>query len=94
MNFIFPKNYNFSFKLMGMFSYVSILVNIIWAGFVYLLVSLFFSSFIIKLYGFIILFLPVCLFTLLNKSNENILSVMFFLVKYLVRSKVYFYDKR
>ena len=93
MNFIFPKNDNFSFKFMGMFIYVSILVNIIWAGFVYLLVSLFFGSFIVKLYGFIILFLPVCLFTLLNKSNENILSVLLFMIKYLIRPKVYFYNK-
>lgn len=94
MNFIFPKNYNYSFKFMGMFSYLSILVNIIWALVVYFLVSLLFTSFIVKLYGFIILFLPVCLFTLLNKSNENILIVLFFLAKYIIKPKVYFYDKR
>ena len=31
MKFIFPKNYNFSFKFMGLFSYLSIFVNLIWA---------------------------------------------------------------
>lgn len=94
MIFIFPKNYDFSFKFMGIFSYFSIFINIIWATTVYFLVSIFFGSFIVKLYAFIILFLPVCLFSLLNKSNENILYVLFSFIKYLVRPKVFFYDKR
>ena len=94
MNFIFPKNYNYSFKFMGIFSYSSIFISIIWALFVYFIASFLFNSFIVKLYVFIILFLPIFLFTILNKSNENILSILFFLIKYIVRPKVYFFDKR
>ena len=94
MNFIFPKNYNFSFKFLGIFNYFSILINIIWGVFLYFILSFFLHSFIVKFYIFIILFLPVCLFSLLNKSNENFLLIMVIVFKYLYRPKVYFYDKR
>ena len=94
MNFIFPKNYNYTFKFLGMFSYFSIFINVIWGMLVYFFISILFGSFIVKLYAFIILFLPVCLFTLLNKSNENILLVLYFLIKYIVRPKVFYFDKR
>ena len=50
MNFIFPKNYNYSFKFMGIFSYSSIFISIIWALFVYFIASFLFNSFIVKLY--------------------------------------------
>ncbi len=94
MNFIFPKNYDFSFKLLGILSYFSIIVLIIWASFLYIILSFFLQSFIVKIYVFLILFVPVFLFSLLNKSNENILIILYYIVKYALRPKVYFYDKR
>lgn len=94
MKFIFPKNYNYSFKLLGMFSYSSIIFACIWAFIVYSISSFLFSSFIIKFYFFILLFIPMFLFSILNKSNENIIFIIFYILKYLYRPKVYFYDKR
>ena len=35
MKFIVPKNYNFSFKLFGIFSYVSIFINIVYGFLIY-----------------------------------------------------------
>ena len=94
MNFIFPKNYDFSFKFLGIFSYSAIFINVCWAIFLHFIISLFLSSFIVKLYVFIICFLPFFLFSILNVSNESIFCVLFFLFKYILRPKVFFYDKR
>lgn len=94
MIFIFPKNYDFSFKFLGLFNYSSIFLNIIWGLFVYFIISSLFGSFIIRLYGFISMFLPFFLFSILNKSNENIFFVCIYLIKYFIRPKVFFYDKR
>ena len=94
MNFIFPKNYDFTFKFMGIISYFTIVINLLWGLLIYFIASLLFKSFIVKLYLFIILFLPFFLFSILNKSNENVLSVILFIFKYIFRPKVFFYDKR
>lgn len=94
INFIFPKNYNFSFKLFGIFSYSVIFLNIVYGFLLYLIISFFFNTFIIKFYIFITFFIPVFLFSILNHSNENILVIFIYILKFLVRPKVYFYDKR
>lgn len=94
MIFIFPKNYDFSFKFLGLFNYSSIFLNIIWGMFVYFIVSFLFGSFIIRFYTFTFLFLPFFLFSILNKSNENIFFVCIYLIRYFARPKVFFYDKR
>ena len=94
MKFIFPKNYNYSFKLLGMFSYSSIIFILIWAFLVYSISSFLFTSFIIRFYFFIFLFIPIALFSILNKSNENIIFILFYILKYFFRPKIYFYDKR
>ena len=83
MKFIFPKNYNYSFKLLGIFSYSSIIFILIWAFLVYSISSFLFTSFI-----------PIALFSILNKSNENIIFILFYILKYFFRPKIYFYDKR
>lgn len=94
MKFIFPKNYNYSFKLLGIFSYSSIIFISLWGLFVYSIASFLFSSFIVKFYFFIFLFIPFFLFSALNKSNENIIFIIIYILKYLYRPKLYFYDKR
>ena len=94
MHFIFPKNYDFSFKFLGIFNYSSIFLNIIWASFLYFFISFLFKSLIIKFYVFLVLFLPFFLFSILNKSSENIFIVCSNFFTYLFRPKVFFYDKR
>lgn len=94
MKFIFPKNYNYSFKLFGMLSYSSVIFIFVWAFLVYSISSFLFTSFIIKFYFFILLFIPIALFSILNRSNEHIIFIIFYILKYLYRPKVYFYDKR
>lgn len=94
MNFIFPKNYNFSFKILGIFSYSSIIINLVYAFILFFIISLFFKTLVIKFYIFIIFFIPFFLFSALSHSSENIIIVFVYVIKYFLRPKVYFYDKR
>lgn len=94
INFIFPKNYNFSFKLFGILSYSAILINIIYGFLLYIVISFIFNTFIIKFYIFITFFIPVFLFSILTHSNENVLITLTYIIKFFIRPKIYFYDKR
>ncbi len=93
ISFIFPKNYNFSFKLFGIFSYSSIFINLVYGFLLYFIISVFFHSFVVKFYIFIVLFIPVFLFSVLTNSNENVLIVALYVLKFFFRPKIYFYDK-
>ena len=46
MKFIFPQNYDFSHKLLGIFDTSTLLVNGIWALFVFCFLNLFLKNFI------------------------------------------------
>ena len=94
MNFIFPKNYNFSFKFLGLFNYSSIFINIIYGFSLYFFISIFFKTIVIKFYIFVVFFLPFFLFTTLNHSNENFFIVFHYIFKFFSSPKIYFYDKR
>ena len=93
MKFIFPKNYNFSFKLLGFIDYSTVFINIIYGILIYFLINFFINSISLKIYLFIILFLPFFLFTALNIHKENIFIIFLYLIKYIKRQKIYFYTK-
>lgn len=93
MKFIFPKNYDYSFKLFGFINYSTVIINIIYALFIYFPINFFVYSIPIKIYLFIILFLPFFLLTALNSNGENIFIVFLYLIKYFFRQKIYFYSK-
>lgn len=91
MKFIFPQNYNFSHKLLGIFDTSTLLVNGIWTLFVFCFLNLFFSSLNIKIFFFIILVFPFLLFSIIGFNHENILYVVFYIAKYIKRPKIYIY---
>ncbi len=91
MKFVFPQNYDFSHKLLGIFDTSTLLVNGIWALFVFCFLNLFFSSLNIKIFLFIILVFPFLLFSIIGFNHENILYVVFYIAKYVKRPKIYIY---
>lgn len=91
MKFIFPQNYDFSHKLLGIFDTSTLLVNGIWALFIFCFLNLFFSSLNIKIFFFIILVFPFLLFSIIGFNHENILYVVFYIAKYIKRPKIYIY---
>jgi len=93
MKFIFPQNYNFKNKLFGVIDYSGLILNIIWGVLVFTLVNLFFNDLTIKIFIFIVLFLPVLLFSIIGFNNENIVYIFVYVFKYLNSNKLYFYSK-
>lgn len=91
MKFVFPQNYDFSHKLLGIFDTSTLLVNGIWALFVFCFLNLFFSSLNIKIFLFIILVFPFLLFSIIGFNHENILYIVFYIAKYVKRPKIYIY---
>ena len=66
MKFIFPQNYDFSTKFLGLIDYSTAILNIIWNVMVYILINIIFKSINIKIFIFIILSLPVLLFSVIG----------------------------
>lgn len=93
MKFIFPQNYNFKNKFLGVIDYSTLLLNIIWDLFIFALVNLFFQNTTIKIFIFIIFCLPLFLFSAVGFNHENIIYIFIYLIKYLKSIKLYFYHK-
>jgi len=71
MKFIFPQNYDFSTKLFGLIDYSTAILNVIWSGLVFLLINTIFQSVNIKIFLFIILSLPVLLFSVIGINRRK-----------------------
>lgn len=91
MKFIFPQNYSFKNKLFGIIDYSTLFANIIWYAFIYCLLDLFIFNFSIKISLFIVFCFPLFLFSLIGFQHENILYVLFYLIKFFKSKKFYFY---
>ena len=53
MKFIFPQNYKFNTKLLGIMDYQTAIINLIWGGIVFLIVNTIFKSLSLKICLFI-----------------------------------------
>ena len=93
MKFIFPQNYCFKNKLFGIIDYSSLIFNVVWDIFIFILINLFFTSINIKIFIFILLCFPIFLFSIFGFNHENILYIFLYLVKYIKNQKLYFYNK-
>lgn len=93
MKFIFPQNYNFNSKLLGIIDYTSAIIDLIWGGIVFILLNLLFKSIQLKIFFFIILVLPIIIISIVGINGENMLNVMMYFLKYIFKPKVYLYNK-
>lgn len=91
MKFIFPQNYNFNHKLLGIFDSSTVIFNFIWGLFTFCLISLIFSNINIKIFLLIILNFPVLLFSIVGFNHENILYVFYYIIKFIKNPKIYLY---
>ena len=93
MKFIFPQNYNFKNKLFGIFDYSTLILNIILGLLIYGLLNIFIHDISIKIFTFIILFFPFFLFSIIGFNHENIVYILIYLIKFLIKPKLYLYNK-
>lgn len=93
MHFIIPKNYKFKPKLFGLIDYQTAILDTFWAVILYFIVNIIFSTISLKVYFFIVFFLPVLLFSIIGINHESILSVLIYLFKFYKNQKIYLYKK-
>lgn len=91
MKFIFPQNYHFRNKILGIIDYQTAFVNLIWYIIVFIFVNLFFNSINLKVVIFISLCFPLLLFSFSGFHGESIICVMQYLLKFITKQKLYFY---
>ncbi len=93
MNFIIPQNYKFNTKILGLIDYQTAILNVIWGGFVFLIINFIFNSLNIKIFLFIVLCFPVLIFSIVGINGENVMSVINYVVKFIISPKLLFYSK-
>ena len=90
MNFIFPQNYNFKNKFLGIIDYSTIFLNLIWCAIVFIFINIIFSNLNFKIFTFILLCFPLFLFSVLGFNGENIIYVLSYLIKFSLKQKLFF----
>lgn len=93
MKFIFPKNYKYRLKIFGFIDYITGVIDLIIGIIMYLLLNLIVNNIEIRIYIFISLYFPIILFSVLGIGNENIINVVRYMFKYIIKQKVYLYGK-
>ena len=94
MKFIFPQNYDFKNKLLGIIDYSTAFVNLLWYALVFILINLFFNDLTIKIFTFVILCLPLLLLSIAGFNGENVVYVFSYLIRFLMKPKLFLYKKK
>lgn len=93
MKFIFPQNYKFNKKILGLIDYQTALLNIIWGGIVFLIINTIFTSLNLKIFLFIILVFPILVFSVVGINGENVINVINYILKFILKQKLFLFDK-
>lgn len=93
MKFVFPQNYDFNMKFLGFLDYSTIILNLLWFLFILFIVNLFPLALDIKILILIIFEFPLLIFSIVGFNGENIVYMIFYILKYLTKPKVFLYTK-
>lgn len=93
MKFIFPQNYNFKNKILGIIDYSVAIFNILWDLFIIFLLHFIFSDITLKIIFLIIFGFPVLLLSISGIHGENLIYILIYFLKFLFRQKIIFYTK-
>ncbi len=93
MKFIFPKNYSFKYKLLGFIDYSTAILDVIIGFLLFGIIHLLFHTITTKIYIFIILYIPIVLFSIFGIAKENIVSVIYYMYKFFKNKGIYLYNK-
>lgn len=94
MKFIFPQNYDLKNKLFGIIDYSTALVNILWYGLVFIFINFIFKNLTLKIFVFVVLCLPLLLFSFAGFNGENIVYVFSYMTHFLLKPKLFLYRKK
>ena len=93
VKFIFPQNYKFNTKILGLIDYQSAILNLIWSGIIFLILNVIFNSLNIKIFLFIVLVLPILIFSVVGINGENVINVIIYMSKFIIKPKLLIYTK-
>lgn len=93
MKFIFPQNYDFKNKLLGIIDYSTAFINLLWYALIFILVNLIFHDWSVKIFVFVIFCFPLLLLSFAGFNGENIIYVFSYLTRYLLKPKLFLYKK-
>ena len=93
VKFIFPQNYKFNKKILGLVDAQTAVVSSLWAGMMYLVVNLIFKSLYVKIFSFIVTVFPIVIFSIVGFNGENIINVAMYIIKFLMRRRIMLYGK-
>ena len=91
MKYIFPTNYNFKNKIFGIIDYPTMIFNIIYFLIVFSIFNTIFNTLNLKIIFIVIFYFPILLFSIIGFNHENILYCLFYIIKYLIKPKIYLY---
>ena len=94
IKFIFPQNYNFKPKLLGIIDYPTAIFCVVWCIFIFFILNLFFHSLHLIISCSIIVVLPIIIFSFVGFNGENIINIIKYIVLYLIRPKTYVFGKK
>ena len=77
MKFIFPQNYRFNFKILGIMDYQTAIFN----------------SINVKIFLFIMLCFPMIIFSIIGVNGDSLISVLIYMSKFIIKPKLLFYSK-
>ncbi len=93
MKFIFPQNYKFNTKILGLIDYQTAILNLVWGGLIFLIINFIFNSINIKIFLFIVLVFPMLIFSIVGINGENVISVIIYMLKFIIKPKLLLYNK-
>ena len=94
MKFIFPQNYNFKTKILGMIDYSTAILIVVWSVIIFLIINILFKSLNIKIFLCVSLIFPVIIISIVGINGENIIYVSTYIIKYILKQKIYLYNKK
>ena len=94
MKFIFPQNYNFKTKMLGMIDYSTAILIVVWSIIIIFTTNILFKSLNIKIFLCVSLIFPVIIISIVGINGENIIYVSNYIIKYIFKQKVYLYNKK
>ncbi len=93
MKFIFPQNYDFKNKILGVIDYSTAFINLLWYALLFLFVNAILKDLSLKVFIFVVLCFPLLLISFAGFNGENIIYVFSYLIRFLLKPKLFLYKK-
>lgn len=93
MRFIFPQNYSFKNKFLGIIDYSTLIINLIFYIFIFCITGFLFKNINIRIFVFISTCFPLFILSITGLNNENIFLVLLYIIKFFKNRCVYLYKK-